>query len=350
MSEKDIQTSPKRLNELQQQLHQWHEVFLNAGYPTMILDDQYRIQAANKALLELTNCPFSDIQNKHCYTLFHGTEEPPPNCPCEVEITQGNSVTTEMPVEQFNRFFLVSCKPLNIPGLSAPRYIHVATDVTEQRQFADKLQAINQQKELLIQELFHRTKNNMQMINSMLRLYGSRFTDEQAREAARNIEIKIQTMSLIHQKLFDHNDLCNIKMDDFFGSLVALIKQQYSPQAADVLFVLEVQPLVLNIDIANPLALVVNELITNAIRHAFPQGCGEIHLTLIQQDDQLKLNIQDTGTGIPTDIDMRTSTSLGMMLVYSQITQQLQGSINYTNNNGLCWNISLPLTQHTPRF
>jgi transcriptional regulator with PAS, ATPase and Fis domain len=170
MHEDGIQTSSTRMNELQQQLHQWHEVFLTAGYPTMILDDQYRIQDANNALLELIHCPMEDIQNKHCYTLFHGTTEPPPHCPCEVEITQGNSETTEMPVEQFNRFFLVSCKPLNIPGLSAPRYIHVATDVTEQRQFADKLQAINQQKELLIQELFHRTKNNMQMINSMLRL------------------------------------------------------------------------------------------------------------------------------------------------------------------------------------
>jgi two-component sensor histidine kinase len=255
-----------------------------------------------------------------------------------------------MPVEQFNRFFLVSCKPLNIPGLSAPRYIHVATDVTEQRQFADKLQAINQQKELLIQELFHRTKNNMQMINSMLRLYGSRFTDAQAREATRNIEIKIQTMSLIHQKLFDDNDLCNIKLDDFFRSLVAMIKQQYSPRSAKVLFILNIQPVMLNIDMANPLALVINELITNAIRHAFPLGTGEIRLSLIQEDDQLKINIQDTGIGILEDTDLQTSTSLGMMLVYSQIIDQLHGSISYTSNNGLHWNISLPISEQRPRF
>jgi two-component sensor histidine kinase len=129
-----------------------------------------------------------------------------------------------------------------------------------------------------------------------------------------------------------------------------MIKQQYSPRSAKVLFILDIQPVMLKIDMANPLALVINELITNAIRHAFPLGTGEIRLSLIQEDDQLKINIQDTGIGILEDTDLQTSTSLGMMLVYSQIIDQLHGSISYTSNNGLHWNISLPISEQRPRF
>lgn len=225
------------------------------------------------------------------------------------------------------------------------------SEVIERKKAEDQVKNDLQEKNTLLQELYHRTKNNMQVISSMLRMESRRSESELVKKSFKEITSKISTMALVHQKLYQAKDLSRINLDEYVRDLVELIIQGYSRESARVKFNYKMEEIYVLIDTVMPLGLVLNELLTNAFKHAFPDNKeGEIFITLkLDSQGLINLAISDNGIGIPENMDLRQSQSMGLQTMFALVEHQLQGSVEYENSNGLTWHIKLKPSLNSQR-
>ncbi len=222
------------------------------------------------------------------------------------------------------------------------RTICILTDVTERMQAAEQIKKDLHEKEILIRELYHRTKNNMQVICSLLQLQALRSTDRTVKNIFKEIETKIHSMALVHQKLISSNDLSHLSLKDYFNSLITLIKNSYATRN-NVTFQTDMTDICVLMDTAVPFGLVFHELIVNVLKHAFPHekgGVVKVKLSLSPQKE-IVLEISDNGTGLPEHFDIKNDGHLGLETVFALVEHQLNGKISFKNNNGLHYKIVL---------
>ncbi len=204
-----------------------------------------------------------------------------------------------------------------------------------------QLQKMVAEKEILLKELYHRTKNNMQVIMSMLRLYSHKILNKEWIDIVKNVNLKIRTMALVHQKLYESNDLSHVSLKDYFESLIMLLKRSYLPPKSNFQIITDFADIKVLLDTAIPLGFVLNELTTNAMKHAFPDTeDGNIGITLfIDEKESIVLQVEDNGVGLPQDFDLDYNNNLGLFMVTDIVSSQLQAKISYENSNGLKWTI-----------
>jgi two-component sensor histidine kinase/ABC-type amino acid transport substrate-binding protein len=193
------------------------------------------------------------------------------------------------------------------------------------------------EKVALIRELYHRTKNNMQIIISMIGLRSDSIGDPLARQYLKDLETRIQTMALVQQKLYESNDLSSLDLGEYIVEVVQQLAQANSASQGRIRFSYELQPVPVLFDIAVPVGLVLNELVGNAIRHAFPgdrTGCVSIVLKTTGSGG-LELGVSDDGVGIPPGVDLDKGGSVGIQLAVSMVRTQLGGTIEFQRGNGL---------------
>lgn len=204
----------------------------------------------------------------------------------------------------------------------------------------ENLQEALQEKEVLLRELYHRTKNNMQVIQSMLQLQMIEEEDEHIKEVFTETSNRINTMSLVHQKLYQSQNLSSIDMGEFISELSELILSSYPKQGEKVVLDKQMESVDVTIDTAVPLGLVFNELITNIMKHAFtdlPEG--NIMIELCKKDRQIYLTVADNGVGFPENDLPDSRNSMGLGTIYSIVKNQLHGTINYDLEDGVKWSI-----------
>jgi PAS domain S-box-containing protein len=184
-------------------------------------------------------------------------------------------------------------------------------DITEQKKTAQEIITALREKEVLLRELYHRTKNNMQVIRSMLILQTANSTDEEVHRLVHETENKIQSMALVHQMLYESQNLSSVNLQNYIQQLAELVLSSYLIDTRIIHLRLELAPAFVTIDIATPLGLIINELISNACKHAFPGGRGgEISIRLARAPENLlRLEFADNGIGIPGGFDLRKQTS-----------------------------------------
>ncbi|MES1249670.1 MAG: sensor histidine kinase, partial [Chitinophaga rupis] len=154
------------------------------------------------------------------------------------------------------------------------------------------------EKEVLLKEIHHRVKNNLQMVSSLLSLQSHYITDVQALEAVKDSRNRVQSMALIHQNLYQENDLTGIDIKDYISKLCDNLFHSYNIRAGKIQLIKELQPITLDVDVVVPLGLILNELITNSLKYAFPDGRdGTIKIILKEDPDRLKLAVYDNGVG-----------------------------------------------------
>jgi PAS domain S-box-containing protein len=219
----------------------------------------------------------------------------------------------------------------------------ISRDITERKLAEEQIKKNLKEKEILIRELYHRTKNNMQVISSILRLRARSLKNTQLIKAFKEIESKILSMALVHQKLYESQDLSQLNLKNYIISLIALIKQLYSEFMSHITIHSNMKDIFVLIDTATPLGLVVNELITNAILHAFPNGRrGEIQVNLdVSRGNAFVLEISDNGIGLPESFDSEKNIHLGLQTVFDLIEEQLNGKIRFKNQNGLHFHLTI---------
>jgi PAS domain S-box-containing protein len=217
----------------------------------------------------------------------------------------------------------------------------VLTDITERKQ-AEDLKAALREKELLLKEVHHRVKNNLQVISSLLNLQSQHMSDPKAQDAFKVSMDRIKTMALIHDKLYREKNLSGIYFPDYAGDLAHDLITAYA-MGKPIVLNLDIDPFTFEIDRAVTLGLVINELVSNSLKHAFPgEEGGMITIRFSEQDHRGALVISDTGIGFPENLDFMDTQSMGMQLVVT-LVEQLEGTIELKKGRGTEFRIAFNL-------
>jgi two-component sensor histidine kinase len=218
----------------------------------------------------------------------------------------------------------------------------VYTDVTARKRAEEQLRASLREKEVLLQEIHHRVKNNLQVVSSLLSLQAEQTKDRQTFEAFRESQNRIRSMALIHEKLYRSASVASVNFAEYIQSLAAALCRSYGAAVRGISLSIQADEVFLGIDRAAPCGLLLNELVSNALKHAFPAGrAGEIRIALRPAgDDLLTLVVSDNGVGLPQDLDFRHAGSLGLQLV-NTLVSQLGGTITLHRHGGTEFEITL---------
>jgi two-component sensor histidine kinase len=192
------------------------------------------------------------------------------------------------------------------------------------------------EKEALLQEVHHRVKNNLQIISSLLALQRTQVQDEKAMGVLRDSQGRIRSMAFIHEHLYKSPELSRIDFTEYIKDLVGALLQSYSEVAARIKLTLDLDPVFLGVSTALPCGLVLNEVVSNCLKHAFPSGRqGEIRIQLRHRGErEYEIGVIDDGVGFPEDLDYRTSQSLGLRLVNNLTELQLRGRLEVRADRG----------------
>lgn len=207
-------------------------------------------------------------------------------------------------------------------------WIGYCVDISDRKQIEEKLKASLAEKEVLLQEIHHRVKNNLNIIISLLNLQSSYVSDDAIIDMFTDSQSRIRTMALIHEQLYGSENLARLNFADYVGDLVDhLAMACQTDTAATVELCVNIAPVTLNLETATPCGLILNELITNAFKHAFIDGrSGKISITLTRHDHELHLVVQDDGIGFPPYLDWQNSPTLGLRLVRI-LARQLEATL-----------------------
>ncbi len=207
-------------------------------------------------------------------------------------------------------------------------FAKVTRDVTERRHQEEELRAREvlltqhlKEREVLLQEIHHRVKNNLQVISSLINMQVRRLEPGTSRDALVECQTRVLTIALIHEQLYGEKNYAQVRLDQYVRSLAASVV--HAVGASGVSLELAIDDVGLGIDRAIPCGLVINELLTNALKHAFPDGRrGALRVALGRHDGQrLRLTVSDDGIGLPVGFDLNRTTSMGMQLVRTLATQ-----------------------------
>ena len=215
-------------------------------------------------------------------------------------------------------------------------YIHevacMAYIINDKKENEQQIRQALEEKDILLKEVHHRVKNNLQVISSILNLQSSLVTDQKTLEILKESQSRIRTMSFIHESLYRAKDFSEIDFAEYLINLSKNLVNSYSISHS-VKLKLDVKKVSLNLDQAIPCGLIVNEVITNSLKYAFPEGDGIIELSVSENDQEITLSISDNGVGLPKDVQEKSQNSLGMQLIEA-LTDQLDGQMKIENNTG----------------
>lgn len=204
------------------------------------------------------------------------------------------------------------------------------------------LHASLREKEVMLQEIHHRVRNNLQVIISLLNLQSRKLDDPQAQEAFRESKDRIYSMALVHESLYQSADLANIPIVEHLSEVIRYLSRSYGAEMQMSTIKVEGDDIQVDINAAIPLGLIVTELVTNALKYAFPDGRkGEICVEICSEGENIHLEVRNDGVELPADMDIHALTSLGLQLV-SGLTQQLGGTLEVRRSPQTAFRITFP--------
>jgi len=232
-------------------------------------------------------------------------------------------------------------------ALAVSSYISVVLETAERKKAEIEIKNSLREKELLLREIHHRVKNNLQVVSSLLYLQSKKVKDKNTLEAFLESQRRVRTMVLVHEKLYQSKDLGRIDYSEYIKSLTSSVFRSYNADPFSIKMNINVKEVYLNLDTAIHCGLIINELVSNSLKHAFPQNKkGEINIDF-QHDDESKytLRISDNGIGFPENINFRETESLGLQLV-SNLVEQLEGTLELDRDNGTTFIIQFIQKKH----
>lgn len=241
------------------------------------------------------------------------------------------------------RIWEFSSTPLGRISRSRRSVISMAVDVTDRKQAEESLRASLHEKELLFRELFHRTKNNMQVISAILMLQVGETDDGRVQEVFQKTSNRIDVMAMVHEKLYQSQNLSNIDLAEYVVDVAYFLMQRHRISTERISLVFDTEPVKVLIDIAVPCGLILNELISNALQHAFPGGRSgtiRIHLRRLRPGELL-LEVADDGVGVPPDFDFRQAGNFGMHALAAIVESQLHGILTFETEHGVTCRVQI---------
>lgn len=217
----------------------------------------------------------------------------------------------------------------------------IGIDITERKQAEDKIQASLREKEVLLKEIHHRVKNNLQVISSLLKMQSRSITDPEILEIFQESQSRIHSMALIHEKLYQSADLARINCGEYIQNLTSHLYRCYGMTPRHIQLEVKVPQISLSLDAALPCGLIINELVSNALKYAFPdKRSGKIYIELdVNVDNCYILKVSDNGIGLPPNIDWENTRSLGLRLVRT-LSQQLGATVAVDLTDGTLFSLT----------
>lgn len=337
-----------RMEQILKESEELHRMIIETSPDSIItVDLKGFIISANEETFRQTLYRREEIIGKHFtkLNLFKVTDIPA----CLrlfTDIVKGEPLSSyELKLEKKDRnpyWCEVRAAMLKRDGRSS-RVLIVAKDITKRRNAELELKTSLKEKEILLKEIHHRVKNNMQIISSLLNLQAAQAKDANLGELLQESKNRVRSMALIHEKLYRSLDLAHIDFSEYVSSLTESLFKAF--RIRGVSYSVESKTAYLDIDKAIPCGLILNELISNTLKHAFPDGrTGRVSVSFSVSDDrQAVLSVNDNGIGLPPGLDCSNTYTLGLQLVYD-LTSQLGGSVTVSQENGTGFTITFPLT------
>jgi two-component sensor histidine kinase len=216
----------------------------------------------------------------------------------------------------------------------------IGLDITEKKLANEQIHNSLQEKEVLLKEVHHRVKNNLQVISSILNLQSSYVKDQSTLNILKESQDRIKSMAFIHESLYQTKDFSSINFSEYVVNLSQNLLHSYSSLEHEIKLNLDIQNVFLNLDLAIPCGLIINEIVSNALKYAFvdKKEDAEIMIKMHLMGENLHLQIKDNGVGLPKHIDYRNTESLGLQLVVT-LVDQLNGRIELDSAQGAHYNI-----------
>jgi len=338
---------------------QERERFLSSMFESIqdgisILGEDYTILRVNKTM-ENWYSHALPIVGKKCYEAYHLRDRICDVCPTRKTIATSEAAYEVVPkvgsasevtgwLDLFS-FPLIDKNTGQMKGV-----IEYVRDITERKKAEDRLQGSLQEKEVLLREIHHRVKNNMQVISSLLNLQSRRIKDTDVLEMFKESQRRIRSMALIHERLYQSSDLSRIEFSEYLRNLATHLFHSYQVDASRVQLKIEAEAVNLNINTAIPCGLIVNELISNALKHGFPEGrSGRVGIDLHRlEGDGYSLRVVDDGVGFPEGLDFRKTETLGMQIV-NTLASQIDASIDLGRDKGTEFTLRFQEVQYKQR-
>lgn len=210
----------------------------------------------------------------------------------------------------------------------------ISIDVSERKEWEVKIKASLHEKEVLLKEIHHRVKNNLQIISSLLHLQSEKLASPELAAVFIESQNRVKSMALLHENLYQSGNLSRIDVREYIKNLAAYLSQTYDPGSRGVALTVDVDDVSLDLDTAIPLGLIINELVTNALKHAFPDDeQGQIKVELRKGNEKHSLIVRDDGVGLVELPEIGQTKSLGLELVHN-LVEQLDGALKVRSNPG----------------
>ncbi len=232
-------------------------------------------------------------------------------------------------------------------------------EMDERERIENKLKKSLEEKEILLKEIHHRVKNNLQIISSLLNLQSRYINDEKMLDIYKESQNRVKSMAIIHEKLYQSEDLARIDFGDYVESLVLDLFNSYGVDKTNIELDINIPNILLDINTAIPCGLIVNELVTNSIKHGFLPRIragghsldkrDKIAVNITKKNEIYTMSVYDNGIGFPDNLDFHHTDSLGMQLVIS-LTSQLRGIVNLERNGGTLFKIIFKELEYKDKF
>jgi two-component sensor histidine kinase len=221
--------------------------------------------------------------------------------------------------------------------------INLLVDVSECKRAEKRLKASLAEKEVLLKEIHHRVKNNLQVVSSLLYLQSRKLHDDAARAIFAESQGRICSMALAHEQLYRSKNLSDINLADYVRTLVSHVQRTFMAPEVAPKCRLDVEAVMLDIEKVVPCGLLITELLSNALKHAFPDGrSGTIDIAFGRKGDGMELSVADDGIGLPADFDVHAPLTLGLQLI-AALVEQLDGTLSVESRGGAQFSVSFPV-------
>lgn len=298
----------------------------------IVTDQKYKITRVNSAGLLMMNLTEDEVIGQQAHSMFRNDQQSifGEGSNKKLELVKGNTVIKRRGGSDIP----VSASKGKIKGRNGEvkGYVIVASDISSEKEAQQKIVQSLKEKEVLLAEIHHRVKNNLAVISGLLQMQIWEADNEFAANALQESQLRVQSIALVHEKLYQSESLSYIHFDKYIQELLQAVSSTYLSHNSDIKITTDLESIVLNINQAIPCSLLLNELVSNALKHAFDEkGKGCIEISMIQSDNQIMLKVKDDGKGFPgTKTD---SKSMGMSLI-DTLCKQIDGRLEFENNNG----------------
>jgi PAS domain S-box-containing protein len=338
--EERVEVKTKQLSQKNLELEKLSLVASKTDNSVIIADDTGRIEWVNDGFIRMTgiskNIIGKGVHDLHVYenitNIINETREGKHSRIFESHIKSDDGK---------DRWISSTLTPIFDDTHRLRKLLFVDTDITDSKKMENQIVASLKEKDLLLKEIHHRVKNNLQIIISLLNLQSGYIKDEETLKAVREGQNRVRSMALVHEKFYQSEELGEIDFKEYTDKLCHFLKQSYASQDAPITILVEASGIGFDMDTAMPCGLLITEIVSNSLKYGFPGNrSGEINIEFSKvADKKVLMMISDNGIGLPDDFDIEKSESLGMQLIIA-LTSQLDGELKFSGENGTKFSVT----------